>query len=91
MHTSITFIAFLCYALYPPVVASTSYILIQVGQCTLPVPRTQPNLSHSSVTLQDGTVVNHDAIQRADVLIKDGLIEAVAPELKVWALVVCSR
>lgn len=36
--------------------------------------------------MQGGTVVNHDATQRADVLIKDGLIEAVAPELQVSCL-----
>ena len=38
-----------------------------------------------TTTLQGGVVVNHDRMFEADVLIKDELIEAVGPGLKVRA------
>ena len=37
----------------------------------------------TSLSLQGGTVVNADLQQEADVLIKDGLITAVSPSIKV--------
>lgn len=51
-----------------------------------PLLSSLPRMPHALVhrcAVQGGTVVNADQQFRADVLIKDGLIDAVAPSLKV--------